>query len=359
MKILNISECNSHNLGDQLISICSRILIEQYLCQRNNVILIQSDMTNAELVKEIKNSSSFINSEKNIWSKIKTFVPGKLKWLISRTAKVYKITTSHKFNGMFIGGGQIILGGNVFPISLLTHCLFFKAFNGSKIVLFNVGCANRFSIIDKLLITFSLKFIDSVLIRDKQSLSNFDKNFSHNSMELTLDPVFLINELNIVSSVDKTNNFLVFPASYERVYLKYNSAFSYDEYIDDWCHRIQEANKVNRPVYIMCSDLSQDENVASSIKQKLEKIEIDFPINYIKIDSHISLTEFISSAEVVLSARMHPLIISCSFDVNTVLVYPISNKLIGFENEFLISGSVNRERRLGFVDSLNKLGRKL
>lgn len=357
MKILSVNECNSTNLGDQLISVCTRQIIEKYLLEEcsEQSALVQADFTRAELYKTKSEVLNF-KTKPSFKDSVKKVIPQKFKWLISRTLKVNKIVSKMKYDTIFIGGGQLILGKNTFPVSLLVYSLLFKVHNkNKKVVLFNVGCADKFSILDKVIIKLALKFVNVTFLRDKQSVLNFNKNFNTENVIKTIDPVFLIDKLNIIKEGIRNERFLVFPASYEEVYLKYNVELSKDEYILYWCNSIKSKNTKNLPVLIMCSDLNQDESISIEIVEALNSSDINFTIKYIEIKSFSEMSEYICSSHSILSARMHPLIIAKSFGVKEIFSYPISNKLVGFENEFINGDGLDESVIDEFIDNLKSL----
>ncbi|ANB98328.1 MULTISPECIES: polysaccharide pyruvyl transferase family protein [Vibrio] len=332
MKIVIVNESLSENLGDQLISYCSVKLLESL---DDSIDVNCYDLTRITKGNVGKHSFKRIKSRK---SKIKDFI---LRW--APKSLIWLITRLHKFKGVvirdadfiFIGGGQIILGGNSFPISVLCWSVYSKVFFKKKVVIFNAGCSNHFTWYDKFLFKTSFKFVDNIFLRDERSCLNFKSVFGDSKDPVkTIDPVFFISDF-IAKDNLKEKKAVFFPASYEHVYKRYNSKMSKNEYIKFWAQKIIENKNYFDDLIISSSDNSQDLNICHEIYNEICLEKKGKNIRLVMLGDKFEMSSLISSCDYIYSARMHPLIVALSYDVKKIEVFPISDKIVGFERLYI------------------------
>ncbi|HHX8689455.1 TPA: hypothetical protein ACVO31_004669, partial [Vibrio alginolyticus] len=58
-------------------------------------------------------------------------------------------------------------------------------------------------------------------------------------------------------------------------------------------------------------------------------------IRLVMLGDKFEMSSLISSCDYIYSARMHPLIVALSYDVKKIEVFPISDKIVGFERLYI------------------------
>lgn len=344
MSILIVNESESENLGDQLITKCSQELIKSSTGKKVDAV----DLTRLETKKKVLTRKQKNNFKYIIKKKLIRFFPKSLLWFFSRIKLIAKFDIS-KYEYVLIGGGQILLGGNSFPIANLIWTLKARK-NNKKVLFFNVGCAKKIDKYDRILLGIAINNSREVWLRDKESLNNFSINFPKKTDRiLTIDPVFFVNEV-VAGKSKKDSYILVFPASYEEVYLRYNDKLTREEYIDSWVEIIEEKFHIGK-VIVSSSDNSQDISICKDLVGRFSKTN---KVVFKEICNKEDLCMNISSAECVVSARMHPLIIALSYKIDNIQPYEISDKIRGFKKEYLSNYGVVDDRKKYLIKMIKK-----
>ncbi len=316
--ILIINEGNSDNLGDKAIK---KSASEFYTA--HNTELYFADYTKKSEINITENKNK--NKNKKLSYFLKLFIPYKLRWLLLNYSRIKK-TVARKYDLVSIGGGQLILSNETFAIALFTW-VWFLHFTGSKnIILLSIGVGDKFSFLDKILFKLALSKVKHVYARDSKSISNLKSIFKINGIQ-TFDIAFFHAKKNNTS----IGNYILLGITDYNVYIKYNPIITHHEYYDSWIEIINKLQKNNciKLFYTTQSDLDE------CIKFKeycISQYNLTFDI--IKTRNLEELNIALSNATTVISGRMHALILAYNLNRN-IIAYPISNKLITFNEEII------------------------
>ncbi|MGJ3355104.1 polysaccharide pyruvyl transferase family protein [Providencia sp. Je.9.19] len=318
--ILIINEGNSDNLGDKAIK---KSVSEFYTA--HNTELYFSDYTKKNEINITENKNKNKNKNKNLFHFLKFVIPYKLRWLLLNYSRIKK-TVAQKYDLVSIGGGQLILSNETFAIALFTW-VWSLHFTGSKnIILLSIGVGDKFSFLDRILFKLALNKVKHVYARDLKSIRNLKSIFKVNGMR-TFDIAFFHAKNNNTT----VGNSIFLGVTDYKVYIKYNPIITRNEYYDSWVEIINRLQKNNtiKLFYTTQSDLDE------CVKFK-EYCRAQYNLNFdiVKTRNLDELNIALSNATTVISGRMHALILAYNLNRN-IIAYPISNKLITFNEEII------------------------
>jgi len=128
-RILTINRCNSDNLGDQAIGRSLKKLLELEGYKVTSFDLVSVDLLQHSLrekpsqtKKRVYKRLIGVLKRSSFFSHV-LLLTRSLQWFFRNFRKIRNIATKN-FDIAFIGGGQLILSGGLFPIALFTWVLF-------------------------------------------------------------------------------------------------------------------------------------------------------------------------------------------------------------------------------------------
>lgn len=327
MKVLVLNEGYSDNLGDQAINNSIK-----YLLISNNV----EDITFTDFAKNLHSKIQYLNKHIGISRKknllknfLRVIIPERLIWLLKN---IYKIRTiaSKKYDLVIIGGGQLLSSNQIFPLALLSWVKYLKKYNNHNIVLFGVGAGTKFSLIDKKVLEFAINKIDKIYVRDYKSQQILKYFFNKDTLFVN-DVVFLYSKISncIQKEIGNANLILLGIVSFN-VYEKYNQKkLTKEEYFQTWLDILKKKTiSIDniRLFYTTINDRIECFNFKEYIKNVFNK-----DISICNINSLDDLINIIKSSNLVISGRMHALILALSYH-KQIYTYLISDKLIEFHH---------------------------
>lgn len=312
MKILVVNQGLSDNFGDQAIAYC----LEKVLIEANHEVVVANFSGNSfNGYDEISNNNAKFGPLKKI---LKFILPKYLIWIVRNYSRV-KGVADKNFDLVIIGGGQLILSKSNFPIAMFVWTLLLK----SKIILFSIGCGSRFSYLDKLLYSISFKKVHSMYVRDEHS-QNIMKDIYDLEANFVPDSAFLMHRL-LIKKVSCDRICLISIVDYD-VYKLYNGTLNFEEYCLYWMNLIREKGSQGYEVNLFYSTY-EDYVFLNSFRKRVPNVKV------VQIDSLNSFLAIISCSELVVSGRMHPLIIAYALQ-KKIEVFSFSDKLRSFEKEY-------------------------
>ena len=316
-KVLVVNRGRCDNLGDQAINESMSSFIKSVY----SYDVIFSEFTTLalkpKLIKLDVKSPRFKEHTRNFLKKI---LPLKFLWLIRNSSRV-RSAVSSKNDLIVVGGGQLILSNSSFDIAAATW-VFFARWYKKKIVFCAVGAGISFSFVNKIFFHYALKNCNGVCVRDASSKDTLKTIFNINSF-VAGDIVFT-DEL--FRSSTKGVVYLGIPAL--SVFQTYNEKVTRDEYYDIWLDFIlkKDVNIGNCTLFF-----TTNEDYYESVKFSLFlKINHNIDIEIAQTNSLITLKHYMKDAKLVISGRMHALIIAANYSTD-IIVFPISNKLLDFQ----------------------------
>ncbi|WP_081743768.1 polysaccharide pyruvyl transferase family protein [Bacteroides timonensis] len=319
MRILIVNQGLSDNYGDQAIAYC----LERVLKEANHEVSVANFSGDSfGNYHEIANCNTNFRILKNIF---KFILPKYLIWLFKNYFRIRNVLAD-KFDVAIIGGGQLVLSKSNFPIAMFMWTLLLK----SKIILFAVGCGSHFSYLDSFLYRVSFRRADSIYVRDKHSQNMMKKEFGLN-VGFVPDSAFLIHRL--LTKKDSYSKLCLISIVDYKVYRLYNGKLNLEEYCSYWIDLIRQKCAQGYEVSLFYSTY-EDFVFLNSFKKHVSDIKI------VQVDSLNTFLTILSRAELVISGRMHPLIIAYALQKN-IEVFSFSDKLRSFKKEYCMDNNIS------------------
>jgi polysaccharide pyruvyl transferase WcaK-like protein len=323
-RILTINECFSDNLGDQAIA---KSLESSLVKQNCTVTKADFTRTSNGIVKRESSSHKVKRHFLRRWLAQKPILI--IYWIMKNYTRLKNQSNEH-YDSVFIGGGQLVLNNEIFPVALfLWTNVFYKK---SNIHLFAVGVGNDFGWFSKLCISTSLKRCNSISVRDELSKQNLFLKFNIESIVIP-DIAYAFPIIDYAKS-SKDNYDIVGITDFE-VYKKYkgevnNSNLTLDQYFHLWSSFIAE-EKLEKILLTATTvkDLELSHQFYQYLNNQGVSCEIEINDKLLNLDEYL---EVLNRANKVISGRMHSLILG---EVTNCELVPflISSKLISYNKE--------------------------
>lgn len=324
-KILIINEGHSDNLGDQAINDSLQYLLK---CNAIENIEFQDFTKNTDKPIEIYKEGEKSNKKDSWLRMFKKLIPSKIKWLIKNITRVIKIS-KNKYDLVIIGGGQLILSNETFSIAMFSWVLLLKLYRNENIVLFAVGSGTKFTFIDGFLYKHLLKKVSKIYVRDEKSKMILKDTFNVDS-SFVYDVAFI--HKNIINKVSKDKKSILLGVISFNVYTRYNKGnLSKYNFFETWITLLKENGLNIEDVKLFYT--TQEDRTASLEFQKYILDKYGVYLTLVETNTKEKLIELLSGSSVVVSARMHALILALTCNCK-IFTYPISSKLIEFGKMF-------------------------
>ncbi len=324
-----INEGGLGNLGDEAIRLSLEKLLKDTNCDVSWTSFSGLKKTNiATATQPEPAAAGFLKKL------VKKVLPMELRWFLRTWTSFLKHLRANEYDLVLIGGGQLIQSNGAFGLGMFIWVYLYKNFHKKKVVLIGVGAADKYTHFDKYLYSKSLRSVDAIYVRDRDSLSVL-KNIFGVSSKLVPDIAFYISEIYKYPS-RKEKRALLCPVNYEFYKRKRNnSEVGLDEnmYLQYWEDQILKYSNDNYQVKLFCTSKKSDLPAAEKLKQNLyDKHGID--VEVLDICTLEELTKEIARTEVVVAARMHALVISYCYGCQ-VIPFKTSEKIKSFEEEYI------------------------
>ena len=302
---LIINENGSDNIGDHAINEGLKILLKNhdYSFQTSFFSINKKSSLN----QNAKNNNNFLRELKIIISKFKLLF--QCFWYAKNKNFVNKVFENKKIDAVIIGGGQLILSSDVFPIAMYTWVKYANRYK-IPIYIFGVGVGETFSFSDTILYKLSLKHAAKITVREYQSIKKLKNYFG-------IDAIFCPDLAFGISPLEKKQKMsgVIVGMTDFNVYKKYkneinNNQFNnYEEYICAWVKKTKMLLKdSNEPIYLI-STTNKDASCNRDL-YKILKYECKNPIKLIDgVPKLIEYRKILSRCRIITSGRMHSLIL--------------------------------------------------
>jgi polysaccharide pyruvyl transferase WcaK-like protein len=335
--VLTVNECFSDNLGDQAIA---KSLEDALLKQNCRVTKVDFTRT---ITKVIKSSTQPNLTKKNLLRKFLTRKPVLIiYWLLKNYFRLMR-QAKKNYDSVFIGGGQLILNNEIFPLALFFWTKFF--YKKSDIHLFAIGVGNDFDWFSQFCISSSLKRCKSISVRDELSQKNLFSNF--NVKSVVIPDIAYTLSVSEYSNNTKGNYDLVGITDFE-VYTKYreevgNSILTLEGYFNLWSTLISD-NKLKN--ILLSATTNKDLQLSFKFREYIKKqelpCEVELSNDLPTLDEYLALLQ---GANKVISGRMHSLILGEVANCE-VITFQISSKLSSYEIERVKTNNSEKYRLL-------------
>lgn len=285
---------------------------------------------------------------------VKRVVPVEFRWLLRSWTTFLRYLGENEYDLVLIGGGQLIQSNGIFGLAMFIWVYLFKKLHKKKIILIGVGATERYTAFDKYLYSKSLKSVDAIYVRDRDSLCVLKNVFGIES-KLVPDIAFYISKIyNYPTRKERRAMFC--PTSYEFYQSKRDNPDigpDENEYLQYWEDRMVEYFKDDYDVKLFCTSRQQDLPIAESLKQILyDKHSID--VELLDISVLEELTKEIAKSKVVVAGRMHALIIGYIYGCK-ITPFKTSEKIGTFENEYLHSNVCIEDVQSSIVSTIEEI----
>jgi polysaccharide pyruvyl transferase WcaK-like protein len=330
-KVLLINEGGLGNLGDEAIRRTLEKLLRDANCDVDWVGFSGREEPKRAAVVQARPIST------SLWKNlVRKILPVELRWILRTWRTFLRYVRASRYDLVLIGGGQAIQSNGSFGLAMFIWVYLFKKLHKKKVILIGVGAAERYTPLDRHLYRKSLKLVDDIYVRDRDSLSVLKNAFGISS-KLIPDVAFYISEIYKYTP-RKERRALFCPVSYEFYKRKRTSPDAgrdEDSYFRYWEDQILKHFDDNYQVKLFCTSKNSDLSAVERIRQRLRgKHAID--VEVLDIRTLEEVTREIAKSEVVVSARMHALIIGYAYGCK-VIPYRTSVKVKTFEKEYVDS----------------------
>lgn len=293
---------NTDNYGDQAINFTLSTILKRQGC----------------LVESVDYTRVFYKKEDRFASRIANLLE-----MISIIRKGYHC--------IIIGGGQLILNNQKFPLSLLSWTLVVKLFSRTPLVLFAVGVDSNFSFIKKMMIKISIVFINEIYVRDNKSKINLKQIFRKDS-NVVPDVVMAISKLYDKKPKQKKKHVLLFGIT------QYNSIRKYDYIKQTQSEYYKHQAKALLNVFNSFTKVNLMYNTKGDYQEAIQfreylKENHNINVDLCRYKDLYGFIDSIASADLVISGRMHSLIIACSFGISAI-PFVRNEKVKTFKDEY-------------------------
>jgi polysaccharide pyruvyl transferase WcaK-like protein len=320
--VLVLNEGFSDNLGDQAIN--ESIL---YLLHENNIknitsIGLTSSRTHVTDIKKKYYKTFFKDQLRKVY-------PKRIGWIFRNVSRVFKIS-KNKYDLVIIGGGQLLLSNKTFPISLFIWIYMLKLFGNKSIVMLGIGATAPSGIIDKTLISYVVKNLSDIYVRDINS-QKLLKEFYNVKANIIDDVAFLYPKVYPINN-NLNEGILLGVVSFEEVYKTYNKeVVSINEYYELYINLLDTNNISLDNVSLFYTTILDKKESLNFMKYVEVTYKISIPLK--ETDTLKNLVYQISTHKFIVSGRMHALILGLSYE-KKIFIFNISQKIIEFQRQY-------------------------
>lgn len=338
-KALVICECFSDNIGDQAIAYSMRKKLEEFYPQVDLVDFSFRESVRPNLPGEsARPSRKYLMPE--VLKKTSLFLFLKrLHFFLRHLHQAFKVCRG-SYEIAVIGGGQLVMGNQTFPVSMLLWTYLLKLAN-TRVKLVSVGVASSFSAVDSFLFRLALAPTEFIYARDSKSLSIL-KSITGRPCRYIPDIAYAL-ELEVNPSFSKERDlYILSPVEYS-VYKRYIVESNLPhwtevEYVEQWVSILEQAQGQLVIAPTTQKDYMFSEKVLDRYRAKNRSGDSK-AVELVSLDGWQDFVLLAKRASVVCSGRMHALILGqvSGADVEPFL---LSEKLISFSIEGF-SGNVS------------------
>ncbi|WP_346827610.1 polysaccharide pyruvyl transferase family protein [Serratia inhibens] len=331
--VLIINEICSDNIGDHAINEGLTELVNK------TGFAAKSYGFDAEKKTAIPNVKNEKLTPKVFLRKAKNFLFNRvqilkyLRWYLQNQKRIKSATQSDAAL-MMIGGGQLIQSGGTFPIAMYTWAKYSKMAKKPYVIL-GVGCAEKFTYLDKLLYKYALGHADGVYVREKRSINKL-KNFFNITPDYIPDLAFALYGKK--EAVNKSSVIIGATAYY--VYLKnvkelqQTNFKSQEEYVSDWREVVEKEIASSENKIVLVSTTVEDAELNKLIYREVMHKNPGANVELCEAVPALPVyLDYLNASHKVYSGRMHSLILG-KILANDLEPWLISKKIEYFMDEY-------------------------
>ncbi|MCF6436779.1 polysaccharide pyruvyl transferase family protein [Pseudoalteromonas sp. MMG022] len=325
---LLVNENGSDNIGDHAINEGLKALLSELGCSYSSE---PYSTTHVDLSVESRNNNN--QGSASLMSRLrKSLLQFKplylLMWLLKHKGRI-KQCCEVKYDGIIIGGGQLILSGAAFPPALYAWSHYAKK-SGTPLYLLGVGCGEHFHKSESWLVRRALKLSNRICVRENESITKLSTYFNAKA-EFCPDLAFGLQPLK---SSAKRSGLMVGMTDYAvfqryRHEVKAPTINNYQEYLTAWYDKVMSVHVSGEPIVLASTTLTD-----AQCNRDLYQLLLNSPAsNDVRlIDGVLPLDKYrqeLSQVRSVFSGRMHSLILG-KIEGATIEPWIISKKIENF-----------------------------
>ncbi|MGY8900601.1 MAG: polysaccharide pyruvyl transferase family protein [Paraglaciecola sp.] len=332
--VLIVNECASDNIGDHAISFGVLQLIRDlnvnaesaYFSTKKSKLKTNGKVatrTAFSVLKEVLSKNKFLSF---------------FHWFVTNISRVYQ-SISKTQEAVILGGGQLLLTGRAFPVAIFTWVMISKL-KSKNVYILGVGCGEKFSWLEKRLISTALKNAKSIYVREHESVEKLSQNFGVTAkccpdLAFGLTPLNCHDKTKISRAVVSVTDISVHNRYAKE--LNRTPLYCHQTYIDMWFDMLMKEvneNGVNIEELVFSSTTESDARFTKMLYNRV--VESKASLSLIIIDEVQNLDDYrrlISESNFVFSGRMHTLILAKIEGVRIVpwiISKKIDNFLLGY-----------------------------
>jgi polysaccharide pyruvyl transferase WcaK-like protein len=354
-KVLIVNEGLSNNLGDQAI----RVALEEALGERGYDVSF-GFYSNPKL-QSVSEAIESDSSGKSRFARLKRFpllvkfntYLNIFRWYFRNRKHIADIVQNEQYNVIIIGGGQLINSApqrpfNIFALAIFLWTSLAKKYSKARLCILGVGVAGEFHKLEKFFYRRALKKCDKILVRDNFSAQSLKSNFSIVS-EVYPDLAFYLAGKSKISSGRKFIGLGIY--NYAEYKTKFESRdVAYEAYYKTWEDLVIPYFQEGLDVKLFAT--TKGDHAETVRFQGYLQSKGYANVVVADISSLTDLDKFLDDCKVVISGRMHALILSLNH-LCSVHPFLVNKKLEVFAREYLEGAVDVLALKRGVEDSLS------
>lgn len=354
-KILIVNEVCSDNIGDHAINEGIRKVVSDagYIAESIGFDAGKKNVKSQPVKKNTK--VSFIRRVRHYIFWKNQFVKY-TRWYINNIKRIRNVFVDN-YGAMIVGGGQLIQSGGTFPIAMYIWSREAKK-NKIPFYIVGVGCAEKFTKIDKWLYKKAFSYSSGFFVREKKSIEKIESFFSVKPGYIP-DLAYALYDEHSTIEIKKKNISIIGATAYYVHKKNIDEINAVDEgdfesYVSYWINIIEKEIQTGNVVQLVSTTVED----ADLNKFIYDKIICDENKNYINLIENVpSLNEYLNhlkDAKVVYSGRMHTLILG---HINNCQLSPaiLSKKIEYYMHEYSSLSAMDLKRKVYETVQVNLL----
>ena len=336
MNILLLNQGHTDNLGDKAIL----EVMQWILCEKGNVVISRPFIayeSPSHIVcgnetglsrKSEKLDTGTVSLKQRANSLIGRLLPNAIVYIIKEKKAIRKILKQGiKIDAVIIGGGELLKSRHQFTYAFLVWTYYLKRLYKCPIAIWGISGDDHFSLLDKAIYRYVLKNSCYVGVRDKKTVRTIETIFGRKP-EYAPDVVFKLQTLYPTINGKKNNSVICFLNSFEEVDTVFTSE---EEYFEKFSRKIPKSASKIEIAFTTQTDYYEAVKLADYLKKNTQYSQMNICVG--TTTTVKMLIAAINGSDVVISGRMHPMIIGLQLH-KTVIPFTVKQKIAVFETEW-------------------------
>lgn len=317
-KILLINQGNTKNIGDNAIFL---VIQKYFLIKGIDFQHFWDEELVYKLLWKIKSLRKLI-----IFSMKVPFIID-----LFNKMRIKKAISGNEYEAVIIGGGELICAHHGFNSSMKCWTDYFVK---KKVNIYLIGVSGDLNMrsYSQKRYENALKKCTSIFVRDSYTL-NICKNHYWLNAKIFPDVVFSLNKvLNFTNEYKKEDIILFIPIAFNDEVICGLNVTNESDYFA-YLEKLLMDNYISNYKIMLLSTTKNNYKTIDDFNDYMKSIYDSLSINKIRISSLEEFVDLAVKSKIVISGRMHAMIISILFN-NKIISIPFKNKLEIFQDEY-------------------------